>query len=72
MELTLSGPGKADDPYFRRRFDPATKEVRLYLDGGDDRAIVRGGSGGPTLRVLGGDGTGPARGFDSKGLGAVL
>ncbi|HEY5940170.1 MAG TPA: BamA/TamA family outer membrane protein, partial [Gemmatimonadales bacterium] len=56
LELTLSGPGKADDPYFRRRFDPATKEVRLYLDGGDDRAIVRGGSGGPTLRVLGGEG----------------
>ncbi|MEA2723304.1 MAG: hypothetical protein QOH59_1075 [Gemmatimonadales bacterium] len=56
LELTLAGPGKADDPYFRRRFDPATKEVRLYLDGGDDRAVVRGGSGGPGLRVLGGDG----------------
>ncbi|MGZ8393088.1 MAG: BamA/TamA family outer membrane protein [Gemmatimonadales bacterium] len=56
VELTLSSRGKADDPYLRRRFDPATKEVRLYLDGGDDRAIVRGGSGGPTLRVLGGDG----------------
>jgi hypothetical protein len=56
VELTLSGPGKGDDPYFRRRFDHATKEVRLFLEGGDDRAIVRGGSDGPTLRVMGGDG----------------
>jgi hypothetical protein len=56
LQVALSGPGKNRDPYFRRRFDPATKEVRLYLDGGDDRAVVRGGSGGPTLRVLGGDG----------------
>ncbi len=56
VELTLAEPGKADDPYFRRRFDPATREVRLFLDGGDDRAVVRGGGGGPMLRVLAGEG----------------
>ncbi len=58
VELTLSGPGEATkDPYFRRRFDPgATREVRLFLAGGDDRAIVRGAASGPLLRILGGAG----------------
>jgi hypothetical protein len=57
VELTLSSPGKTGDPYFRRRFDPGdTHEVRLFLGGGNDRAIVRGDGGGPLLRVLGGEG----------------
>jgi hypothetical protein len=59
VELTLSPGGAAagSEPYFRRRFDPkATREVRLFLDGGDDRAVVRGGGGGPLLRILGGEG----------------
>ncbi len=58
VELTLSRPGEsAKDPYFRRRFDPgATREVRLFLEGGNDRAIVRGGGSGPLLRILGGEG----------------
>ena len=68
VELTLSGPGEADDPYFQRRFDPrATSEVRLHLDGGDDRAVVRGGSRGPLLRILGGEGQ--DRLVDSTGKG---
>jgi hypothetical protein len=58
VELTLSGDGgDTNDPYFRRRFDPrATRELRVFLDGGDDRAVVRGASGGPLLRILGGEG----------------
>ena len=47
----------ADQPYFRRQFDPKTsKDVRLFLDGGDDDAVVSGRGGGPRVRILGGDG----------------
>jgi hypothetical protein len=59
VELTLSAGSGADsaEPYFKRRFDnKTTNEVRLFLDGGNDRAVVRGGNKGPLLRVLGGDG----------------
>jgi hypothetical protein len=55
--LTLFGreSGNRMEPYFRRTFESdATKEVRLYLGDGDDRAEVSGsGSGGPRLRILG-------------------
>lgn len=45
-------------PLFRRRFDAGeTREVRLYLQGGDDRAVVRGTSrGGIQVRLIGGGG----------------
>jgi hypothetical protein len=60
LELTLSSrrPNAPDEPYFRRRFDGrTTREVRLYLQGGDDEALVRGsGSSGPVIRILGEDG----------------
>jgi hypothetical protein len=58
LELTLSGPGQAGkDPYFRRRFDSeATGEVRLFLEGGNDRVVVRGANRGPMVRILGGGG----------------
>lgn len=56
VELALYDP-KASDPYFKRTFDPrATGEVRLFLEGGDDRAVIRGPGGGPLLRILGGGG----------------
>jgi len=56
VELALYDP-KVSDPYFKRRFDPrATAEVRLFLEGGNDRAVIRGGGGGPLLRILGGEG----------------
>jgi hypothetical protein len=43
-------------PLFRRRFDPAeTREVRVFLLHGDDRAEVRG-DGGMLVRVVGGEG----------------
>ena len=56
VELSLSGAGDSA-PYLARRFHPhETREVRLFLNGGDDSAAV-GGSGGPiTIRVLGGAG----------------
>jgi hypothetical protein len=47
------------EPYYRRRFVPAeTREVRVFLHGGDDRALVRGASRekGVLVRVIGGGG----------------
>jgi hypothetical protein len=53
-------PGTVDtrEPYFDRRFLPEeTEEVRVYLHGGGDSAIVRGtGERGIKLRVIGGKG----------------
>jgi hypothetical protein len=45
-------------PYFRRHFDPKeTDEVRVYLKGGDDRAVTHGaGASDIKLRVVGGAG----------------
>ena len=41
VEIELRAEGQ--EPYFRRRFDPAeTGEIRLYLHGGDDTALVTG------------------------------
>lgn len=53
--LVLSPEG---DTYFRRRFLPReTHEIRLYLHGGDDKAVVRGSARrGIRLRVIGGEG----------------
>lgn len=50
--------GEGAAPGFRRRFHPAeTREVRLYLQGGDDRALVRGTApGGIRVRIVGGGG----------------
>ena len=58
MEVTLSSDSAEGEPYFRRQFDPTvTREVRLFLDGGDDAAVVSGQrGGGPLLRILGGEG----------------
>jgi hypothetical protein len=54
-EVTVSG---SDGTYFRRRFQPSeTKEVRVFLKGGDDRAVSEGdGGSGVKVRVIGGDG----------------
>ncbi|HEV7365013.1 MAG TPA: hypothetical protein VGN76_04125 [Gemmatimonadales bacterium] len=60
VDVTLTTDSAAsgrDTPYFERRFDPATtKEVRLFLDTGNDLAVVRGDDGGPTVRIIGGEG----------------
>ncbi|MHB8078097.1 MAG: hypothetical protein ACYDIE_02415 [Candidatus Krumholzibacteriia bacterium] len=57
VEVALASGDAA--PYLRRRFDAAeTREVRLYLHGGDDRAVIRGDSPPAIrLRVIGGNGT---------------
>jgi hypothetical protein len=45
------------EPHFRRMFYPgATREIRLHLHGGEDRAVVRGNSGDIKIRVIGGGG----------------
>jgi hypothetical protein len=55
VEVALSSVG--DEPYYSRRFDSRfTDEVRIFLDGGDDRAVVRGRGKGPLVRIIGGDG----------------
>lgn len=46
------------DPFFRRRFDPRkTREIRLYLHGGDDRFVIPTTARERiTVRVIGGGG----------------
>ena len=59
VSLAATSDGReAEQPYFRRRFDPdETKEVRLYLHSGDDSVRVWGeGGGGIRIRVLPGKG----------------
>lgn len=55
LELSFAADGQE---YFRRRYLPGeTREVRVFLYGGDDRMVVRGaGPGRIGLRVVGGDG----------------
>ena len=45
-------------PYYRRRFVPAeTREIRLYLHGGDDHAVIRGSAPRSIqVRLIGGGG----------------
>lgn len=62
VSIALLGTGgdgvRPAAPYFERTLHPSeTREVRIYLRGGDDRAIVRGGGAGDLLvRVIGGGG----------------
>jgi len=56
-EVRIHAGGESVAPYFRRRFLPGeTREIRLFLHGGADRAVVRGGPGRITTRVIGGGG----------------
>ena len=56
--VSLRGPG-GDTEYFHRRFVTGeTSEIRLYLHGGDDVAIVSGAADRSIpLRIIGGNGT---------------
>lgn len=63
--------------WYERTFtNRETKELRIWLHGDDDQAVVRGGEGGPTVRVLGGGSDdhfvntaqgGPTRFYDDRG-----
>jgi hypothetical protein len=52
--VTVTPDDEASKPHYRRRFEPGeTKEVRVYLHGGDDRVEREGPAGGPILvRVI--------------------
>ena len=54
----LEGPGGGrKTPYFQRMFRPReTREVRIYLRGGDDRAEISGRKGRIAVRIDGGGG----------------
>ena len=59
VEVTLTGAGDGDRrwiTYNRRFLADETDDVRLYLQGGDDRAVVRGTGHGVGIRVIGGGG----------------
>jgi len=59
VEVTIRTAADRGAPYYHRVFTPdETREVRLYLHGGDDRATVRGTSAGRGIlvRVIGGGG----------------
>ncbi|HYR06934.1 MAG TPA: BamA/TamA family outer membrane protein [Longimicrobium sp.] len=58
VDVRLFGSPDARAPYFRRRFLPAeTREVRVYLHGGDDRATVTGTAPHSIqVRLIGGGG----------------
>jgi len=51
-------PGAGGAPFYQRTFNRReTDEIRVYLEGGDDRAVVRGSDGsGPLVLVIGGGG----------------
>ncbi len=70
VEVQLLDGG--DTPLLRRRFRPEeTGEIRLYLHGGDDTAIIRGAAPGSIpVRIIGGNGSN--RLVDSSVVGGRL
>ena len=59
VEVTIAGAGDAEQRFvhFRRRFlREETDDVRVYMQGGDDRVVVRGPGHGVGVRVIGGGG----------------
>ena len=58
LEVTVALDESDAEPYFRRRFEPGeTRNVRLYLHGGNDRIESEGpASGRIKVHVLGGEG----------------
>jgi len=58
-----------DKPYFARRFySGETKEIRIYLHGGDDQAVIDGHVPGSILvRVIGGNGNNTIRDISTVG-----
>lgn len=69
LDVKVSEAG-ASAPYFHRTLLPAeTEEVRLYLQGGDDKVVVAGERSPILIRVIGGagcDAVETARGFEVR------
>ncbi len=64
-----SSGARASVPHFTRRFHgDETKEIRLYLHGGRDRAVVRGTGAAIKVRLVGGGGLDEL--IDSSGTAA--
>ena len=71
IAVSRTPPGVATvAPYYRRRFDPRdTREVRLYLHGGDDTVAVSGRRAGDIeIRVIGGPGDDTVDAPEAPGL----
>jgi Omp85 superfamily domain len=57
VEVAVALKRSMDAPYLRRVFHADdTDEVRLYLGGGADSVVTKGGKGRITVRVIGGEG----------------
>ena len=64
------GPGGGSPTRFARTFDPAeTSEIRLYMHGGDDRALLSGPASPILVRLIGGGGTDR---FDGEARGSII
>jgi hypothetical protein len=81
LQITVAGAENGGEPYFDRRFEPhETNEVRVYLRGGDDRALRGADTSHVLVRVVGGDGNdllddsqgGHTRFYDSVGENRVI
>jgi hypothetical protein len=83
VTLTAAGQGaRPGDPYFRRRYLPGeTREIRVFLQGGDDRAATHGSGDSPIeVRLIGGPGNdvlddsaaGGAHVYDAEGENRIV
>ena len=64
------GPGSGSPTSFARTFDPSeTSEIRLYMHGGDDRAVSSGPASPILVRLIGGGG---ADRFDGEARGSII
>ena len=70
VRVTFGPIGRGSATSFSRTFDPAeTSEIRLYMHGGDDRAISSGPTSPIVVRLIGGGG---ADRFDGDGRGSII
>ncbi|HET6896972.1 MAG TPA: hypothetical protein VFK70_01440, partial [Vicinamibacteria bacterium] len=71
IELKVALAATPEAPYFQRTFDPKeTRELRVYLHGGDDRLVNEAGRAPLRLRVVSGAGRDLVD--DSRGGGAEV
>ncbi len=71
--LSKSPNGARQTPYFQRTFHPQeTREVRIYLRGGADRAQIAGAKGQIAVRIDGGGGDDAATNVSQAGAAKTL